>query len=154
MMSKLPLRSPFSGNIRRKDTTQGEHIDAGVPDSSPPSHDAAADIAESASLWERAEQALRENPEKRKILDEYHVVVRREMGSQIQPGRELSKLLSVKVQNLKDSAWKIETLEIRKIFIATAETLLKLQTLVTTSTTASPPATIACAGVFCALTVC
>jgi ankyrin repeat protein len=108
------------------------------------------------SLWERAERALNADPDKKRLLQSAHEILGSELGSELLPigaaGRQqqLSELFERKTSQLEKEKWKIQfgdhEVVVQEFASKVFDGVLRVQEIFNLAASASPPVSIACAG--------
>ncbi|KAE8384523.1 hypothetical protein BDV23DRAFT_189147 [Aspergillus alliaceus] len=160
---KKKLRQVFHGRPRDPPTqnppTEAPTHTAAVPaEKRPPSyHEQHSEINDKpSSLWERAEMVLNADPSKERLLQSAHKILGSELGSELlpigAPGRQqqLSDLFGRKTGQLEKEKWKIQfgdhEVVVQELASKVFEGVLKVKEIMALAASASPPASIACAG--------
>jgi hypothetical protein len=114
-------------------------------------------------LWARAEEALKCDPVKKKVFEDYLEILGQRLDSKLEPAdghdrhKQLCQLIEVETKELEDKKWKFQvgeyTRDVADLFQRSFKAILSVKDLVNTAASSCPPAALACAGATVILTV-
>jgi hypothetical protein len=114
-------------------------------------------------LWARAEEALKCDPVKKKVFEDYLEILGQRLDSKLEPTdghdrhKQLCQLIDVETKELEDKKWKFQvgdyTRDVADLFQRSFKAILSVKDLVNAAASSCPPAALACAGATVVLTV-
>lgn len=119
--------------------------------------------SKSDNLWVRAEEMLNNDERTKAIFQAYLEILESEFGSKLKPigtpdrQKQLCELVDAKTHELEEKKWKVRfgdhDVKVREQLTRAFKNILIAKEIINPAVAASPPAAIACAGVFVVLTV-
>ncbi|KIW69667.1 hypothetical protein PV04_05531 [Phialophora macrospora] len=160
--SRLSLRLFKSGTDaeeRQGSSSDGSGLAAGAARQASP----VPPLQATDNLWARAEEALKCDPVKKKLFEDYLEILGQRLDSKLDPAdghdrhKQLCQLIDVETRELEDKKWKFQvgdyTRGVAELFQRSFKAILSVKDLINTAATSCPPAALACAGATMILTI-